>query len=251
MVFPVVMYGCESWTIKKAEHQRFDAFEMWCWKRLLRVPWTARRSNQSILNEISPEYSLGGLTLKLKLQYFGYLMWRTDSLEKPLMLGKIEGGKRRGQQRMRWLDGITDLMDMSLSKLQKIVKDREAWQTTAHGVTKSQIWLSDWTTTKTLESPWDDKEIKPVNPKGNQPWIFIGRTDDSHTLATWCEELTHRERPWCWERLKTKEEGGRSWDGWIASLINVHELGQTPGDSKGHRGLPCCNPWVRKGSDMT
>ena len=115
MVFPVVMYGCESWTIKKAEHQRFDAFEMWCWKRLLRVPWTARRSIQSILKEISSEYSLGGLTLKLKLQNFGYLMRRTDSLEKPLMLGKIEGGKRRGQQRMRWLDGITDLMDMSLS----------------------------------------------------------------------------------------------------------------------------------------
>ena len=150
---------------------------MWCWWRLLRVPWTARRSNQSILKEISPEYSLEGLMLKLKLQYAGYLMRRTGSLEKTLMLEKIEGGKRRGQQRMIWLDGITDLMDMSLSKLQKIVKDREAWWTTAHGVTKSQIWLRDWTTMKTLESPLDGKEIKLANPKGNQPWIFIGRTD--------------------------------------------------------------------------
>ena len=161
MVFPVVMYGCESCTVKKAEHWRIDAFDLWCWRRLLRVHWTARRSNSSILKEISPGCSLEGLMLKLKLQYFGHLMRRVDSLENTLMLGGIEGRRRRGRQRMRWLDGVTDSMDMSLCELRELVMDREAWHAVIHGVTKSRPWLSDWT-----ELNWTEMRIMnkiPVN----------------------------------------------------------------------------------------
>ena len=216
MVFPVIMYGCESLTIKKAEHQRIDAFELWCCRRLLRVPWNARRSNESILEEIDPQYSLERLMLKLKLQYIGYLIHRTNSLEKTLMLGKIEGRRRRGRQRIRWLDGITDSMDMGLGELWELVMNREAWRAAVHGVAKSRTWLC--------------KSITTVHPKGDQSWVFIGRSDvEAETPILWPPDV----KSWLiWKDPDAgkdwrQEEQGTTKDemvGWHHRL-NGHEFG--------------------------
>ena len=195
MVFPLVMYGCESWKIIKAESRRIDAFELWCWRRLLRVPWTAKRSNQSILKEISPEYSLKELMLKLKLQYFGHLRQRNDSLEKTLMLGKTEGRRRRGQQRMRWIDGLTASVDMSLRKLQGMVKYREGCHASVHGVTKSWTWLSDWITTSLYI--WCQKSLyhPPSRHPPTHPLIHTHRFCSRRYLIT---NLLRHTEVWRW-----------------------------------------------------
>ena len=190
MVFPVVRYGCNSWTVKKAESQKIDAFELRCWRRHLRVPWTARRSNQSILKKMSHGYSLEGLMLKLKLQYFGHLMRRVDSLERTLMLGRIGGRRRRGRQRMRWLDGITNSMDMSLSKLQELVMDREAWRAANHRVTKNQTWLSDWTEMNWMNMSLGKlQEIVNTGKPGCSPW----GCKESDTTEWWSNNVFCRE----------------------------------------------------------
>ena len=257
MVFPVVTYGCESWTIKKAEHWRIDAFELCHWRRFLRVPWTARRSSQSILKAINPEYSWEGLMLKLKPQYFGHLMWKASSLEKTLMLGKIEGRRKWGWQEMKWLDGITKSVDKSSTSSGRWCRTRKAGLVPSWGHReldhKEGCVLKNWcfqimVLEKTLESPLDCKEIKPVHPKGNEPWIFIRRTDaEAETPGLWLPDVKNwligkdpdAGKDWRQEETGMTEDEMVGWHHWL----DGHECEQTPGNSEGQGSLVCCRSW--------
>ena len=284
MVFPVVGYGCESWTIKKAKHWRIDAFELWCWRRLLTVPWTTRRSNQSILKKISPEYALEGLMLKLKFQYFGHLMGRTDSFEKTLMLGKVEGRRRRGWQR-RWMDGITNSTDMSLSRLQELVMDKETWYTAVHGVTKSQMQLSDWTDwlmffpvvmygceswtikkaecqridffelwcwRRLLRVPWTARRSnqcirKEISPEHSLEGLMLKLK--LQYFGHLMQRTDSVAKTWCWERLKAGKGNNRGWDGWVALATQYTWVWVAPRVYDGQGSLVCCSTWSHKESD--
>ena len=255
MVFPVVMYGCESWTVKKAEHQRIDAFELWCCWRLMRVPWTARRSHKSILEEISPWCSLEGLMLKLKLQYFGHIMWRVDSLEKILMLGGIEDRRKRGRQRIRWLDGISDSMGMSLGKFRELAMDREAWRAAIHGVTKSRIILSNWTEMDWTARRLSQSILKQINSEYSLEGVILKLKLQYFDHLMW--RASSLEKTLMLGKTEGKKRRDQQMMRWLESntnfsdntKFNEYEFEQTPRDSEGQRRLMCCSPWGCKQLD--